>query len=149
VNLSIPQVGLTSSQLDHRHHFWNFATATQSSVTDKTYAILLIAALGLSVMTLLLSRIISGDPIFSKEVIKLRRFRAREYKSLPTHVQTGNGLGHVDGKMPDSPEPLNGCRLRMGILHTAVIASLVAIHVLILLTVGLTMLRIAFVIHWV
>jgi hypothetical protein len=126
---------------------------------DKAYFILLTCALGLSVGILFLSRILSGDPIVRKETIKLQRLRLLgEYESLPTHVQNGNGthvqngngIGHAyNNKKTKSPEPLAGWRLRMGILHTAVIASLVAIHVVILITDGVTPLRIAFVVYWV
>lgn len=101
-------------------------------------------------MILVLSRIISGKPIFEKEkTIKLPRFRVREYDSLPTHVQNGNGIRHANEKTFREPEPLKGWRLRMGIAHTAVIASLVAIHVVIVITDGFTPLRIAFVVYWV
>jgi hypothetical protein len=106
--------------------------------------------LGLSVVILLASRLLSGDPIFTKEALKLPRFRVREYEALPTHVQNGNGIGHAEEKQETKTvEPLVGWRLRMGIAHTAVIAGLLAIHVVILISDGPTALRITFVVYWV
>jgi hypothetical protein len=128
----------------------NAANAAQPSLADKTYTILLICALGLSAIILLTARLLSGDPVFSKETIKLPRFRVREYEALPTHIQNGNGIGHVEGKQETKTvEPLLGWRLGMGIAHTAVIAGLLAIHVVILISDGPTTLRIAFVVYWV
>jgi hypothetical protein len=143
-----------SSSHPHHHQFWNAlanaANGTQPSLADTTYAILLISALGLSVLILLASRLLSGDPIFTKETLKLPRFRVREYEALPTHVQNGNGIGHAEEMQETKTvEPLVGWRLRMGIAHTAVIAGLLAIHVVILISDGPTALRITFVVYWV
>jgi len=150
------QLGLraSSSHRPHHHFSWgslaNTTTAAESSLANKTYSILLLSALGLSVAILLLSWIISGDPVFGKEATQSpRTFRIHEYESLPTHIQNGNGIGHAKEKKGKSPEPLLGWRLRMGILHAAVVAGLVAIHVAILITDGVRTLRLMFFIYWV
>ena len=118
------------------------------SVTDKTYAIVFITALGLSALVLCLQRIVSGDPIFPKGVVKIPRFRYHDYDPLPTHVQNGNGVGLPEHK-DFTPEPLLGWRLRMAFLHSLVLLALLLVHTVILLNDGTTFLRIVFVPYWV
>ena len=63
-------------------------------MTDKTYAIVFITALGLSALALCLSWFISRDPIFAKDVLKLPRFRHRDYETVSSHAENGNGIDH-------------------------------------------------------
>jgi hypothetical protein len=118
-------------------------------MTDKAYAIVLISALGISVLMLCLSWYYSGDPIFAKDAIKLPRFRHRSYDSIPIHAENGNGFDHRKIKENVVPEQLVGWRLRLGLLQNLMLLSLVIIHVLILVTSGPTVLRIVFVAYWV
>jgi len=117
-------------------------------MTDKTYAIVFTSALGLSALSLFSSWFVSRDPIFAKDALKLPRFRPRGYESILTHTENGNGVVH--GKKENAvPERLTGWRLRLGVLQSLVLMSLVAIHTVILVTDGVTFLRIVFVVYWV
>jgi hypothetical protein len=118
-------------------------------MTDKAYAIVLISALGISVLMLCVLWYYSGDPIFAKDAIKLPRFRHRSYDSIPTHAENGNGFDHRKRKESIVPERLVGWRLRLGLLQSLVLLSLVIIHTLILVTSAPTVLRIVFVVYWV
>jgi hypothetical protein len=113
---------------------------------DKIYAIVFITALGLSALALCLSLLISNDPIFAKDVPKLRRFRHRDYETVASHAENGNGIHHKKNAVP---ERLTGWRLRLGVLQSLVLLSLVIIHTVILVTDGPTFLRIIFVVYWV
>ena len=121
--------------------------ATRATVTDKTYATIFIAALAASVLILCTSYSISRDPIFPKNTLKLPRFRRRGYDLLAQFSENGNGVARKDRKT--NPEPLKGWRFRMGLLLNFVLIALVAIHTVILVFSGPTLLRIVFVVYWV
>jgi hypothetical protein len=130
------------------HDFVLDTLKTKSSITDFAYAITFICLLGLSAIGLLLNWYRCKDPIFPKETIKLPRFRFHNYDSLPTHVENGNGVGHKKQKIVRI-EPLKGWRMRMGVLHTAVLLALTIVHTLILIADGPSFLRIVFIVYWV
>ena len=74
--------------------FLPVSLSVATSVTDKTYAIVFITALGLSAFVLCLSWFMSRDPIFAKDVLKLPRFRHRDYETVSSHAENGNGIDH-------------------------------------------------------
>ena len=120
----------------------------KATVTDKTYAGILVSALVVSVLILCTSYYVSRDPIFSKEAFKFPLFLLhRRYDSLPQHAQNGNGVHHKEKKR--NPEPLKGWRFRMGVLLNLVLVALVVVHALILVFSGPTLLRIVFIMYWV
>jgi hypothetical protein len=119
-----------------------------SSTSDRVYAIVFIAALGLSVLGLGLTWYLSGDPLFAKQVIRLPRFRFREYESLPTFAN-GNANGVNRDEKSSALEELKGWRLRMGVLQGAVLLALTIVHTVILLQDGANFLRIVFIVYWV
>jgi hypothetical protein len=127
---------------------FNESSFAETSIADKTYTILLISALGVSVLILCLSWYVSGDPIFVKDAIKLPRFRHLDYNPIHSHTENGNGINHREAKKFRT-EPLNGWRLWMGVLQNLVLLSLVAIHVVVLVTAGPDFLQIVFVVYWV
>lgn len=119
-----------------------------ASVTDKTYAIVFITALGLSALTLCLCWYLSRDPIFAKDILKLPRFRRLDYQTVSSRAENSNGIDHNSNKNA-VPERLTGWRLRLGVLQSLVLLSLVVIHTVILMKDCPTFLRIVFVVYWV
>jgi hypothetical protein len=119
-----------------------------TSVTDKTYAIVFITALGLSALVLCISWFMSRDPIFAKDFLKLPRFQHWDYETVSSHAENGNGIDH-NNKRNAMPERLIGWRLRLGVLQSLVLLSLVTVHTVILVTDCPTFLRIVFVVYWV
>jgi hypothetical protein len=91
---------------------------------------------------------VSKDPIFAKDVVKLPRFRFRQYDTLPTHYENGNGYERPEIHYV-MPEPLNGWRWGMGIALDFILLALVVVHTLILLSAGASFLRIVFIVYWV
>ena len=124
------------------------AATAELSITDKAYAIVFIIALAVSILILGISRYVSGDVLLAKDVVKVPRFRVRQYEVLPTHVENGNGIGHSETKRKWL-EPYTGWRWRMGVLLELVLIALVALHAFILVTEGLNILRIMFIVYWV
>lgn len=129
--------------------FLSESFVADTSIADRTYAIVLISALGVSTLMLFAAWYTSRDPIFAKDLIKLPRFRHRDYNSIPRHAENGNGIDHGEVKRNVTPERLTGWRLRLGVLLSLVSLSLVAVHAVILVTSGPTLLRIVFVVYWV
>lgn len=118
------------------------------SLTDEVYVVVFTSALGLSALQLCAARYWSNDPIFPKETLKLPRFRCQDYESVPSHRENGHDISHTKARNT-ALEPLEGWRLRMGVLQGIILLALVAIHAVILVSDGPTSLRIVFVVYWV
>ena len=126
----------------------SLSIAVEMSLTDEIYAILFVAALAVSFLTLVVLRLVSKTPLFPKDVIKIPRFRHVEYDALPSFAENGNIDGQKEAKS-FALEPLKGWRFRLGILQKLVLISLVIVHTLILVLNGATGLRIIYVPYWV
>jgi len=143
--------GITVSRPAHYRvdtFFFQLSATAELSITDKAYAIVFIIGLAVSILILGISRYVSGDALLAKDVVKVPRFRVRQYEVLPTHVENGNGIAHSETKRKWL-EPYTGWRWRMGVLLELVLIALVALHAFILVTEGLNILRIMFIVYWV
>ena len=119
----------------------------KTTVTDKAYAGIFTSALAISVLILCTSYYRSKDPIFANKVLKLPRFRHRNYDSLAQDPENGNGVDPKEGRK--NPEPLNGWRFRLCILLDLFFFALVVVHTVILVSSGSTLLRIVIIPYWV
>ena len=128
--------------------FLPVSLSVATSVSDKIYAIIFITTMGSSVLILCLSGFMSRDPIFAKDVFKLPRFQYRDYEAISSHAQIGDAIDH-NNKRNAVPERLTGWRLRLGVLQSLILLSLVTVHTVILVTDCATFLRIVFIVYWV
>ena len=148
IQISFQNSHFSAPAVDLLNNFIFESSLPELSTTDTAYAIVLISVVGLSVLLLSVLRFVSGDPIFSKPLFKLVGFRYQNYDSLPTHIENGNGVDHRDAKV-FAPEPLNGWRLRMGILQSLVLLALLIVHAVIFATSRANMLGIVLIVFWV
>jgi len=138
---SVPMLIFYSHSLPSNHLnllFWE----ANAPVTDKAWTIALFTVLGLSVFALFVTWINYRDPIFpSRSIFK-----------LPQYHQVGES-NDVNGthEIPElsKPEPLEGWRLRFGVLHAAVLIALLATHIAILLINGRSPFGFVFIAYWV
>jgi hypothetical protein len=121
---------------------------SESSITDRTYAISFTAVLGLSLLALGVTRYISQDPIFTRNAVFKRAPYAHEgLEPLLANGHSENG-SIADRKTPH-PEPLKGWRLRMGIFQGCFLLALVVAHSAILGLNGTSVLQLVFITYWV
>jgi len=113
------------------------------SNTDRIWAIALLSILGASVLGLFITWLRYRDPIFASESI----FKLPRYHQIG---ETSNGFnGLHDLSEPKLPEPLQGWRLRLGILQLGVLIALLSSYIAFLLLNGPTFLNIVLTAYWV